>query len=218
MSVNSNALSIQWGPLVDLVNDVKPFLQVPSTDTSKDVILQRLIDGISSWVQRECGKPLSKSRFTWKTGTNGTTSVIMLPYYPVLEIVSCTEYWGISGPHVLSESVPTAQRDGFQVDYTTGALTRVFQGLVQKPWFPGSDNIWVTWDAGFNPVPPDASLMVLEAIKWYWDNTQQKSRNRPPGPNDQWQAPAPTTADFWGSVLPALMKPLTDQFISVGIG
>lgn len=217
MSVNSNALSIQWGPLVDLVNDVKPFLQVPASDTSKDTILQDLIDGISDWVQRECGRPLAKSRFTWKTGTNGSTSVVMLPYYPVLEVVSCTEYWGISGPHVLIESTPTAQTDGFQVDYPTGALTRVFQGLVQKPWFPGSDNIWVTWDAGFNPVPASARLMVKEAIKWYWDATQQKSRSRPQQ-GDQWQAPAPSTADFWGSVLPALMKPLVDQFASVGIG
>lgn len=217
MSVNSNALSIQWGPLVDLVNDVKPFLQIASSDTSKDSILQDLIDGVSDWVQRECGRPLAKSRFTWKTGTNGSTSVIMLPYYPVLEIISCTEYWGISGPHVLIESVPTAQTDGFQVDYPTGALTRVFQGLVQKPWFPGSDNIWVTWDAGYNPVPASARLMTKEAIKWYWDNTQQKSRSRPQQ-GDQWQAPAPTTADFWGSVLPALMKPLIDQFASVSLG
>lgn len=215
MSVNSSALSIQWGPLVDLDNDVKPFLQVPSTDTSQDPILRGLIDGISDWVQRECGRPLTRSRFTWKTGADGFTSVVMLPYVPVLEIVECIEYWGISGPHVLTESTPTDQTDGFQCEYPTGALKRVFQGLVQKPWFPGTDNIWVTFDAGFNPEPPAARLMTLEAIKWYWDNTQQLSRSRPQA-QEPWDKP--DVSQFWGSVLPAMMKPLVDQFAQVGIG
>lgn len=215
MSVNSNALSIEWANLVDLANDVKPFLQIPATDTTRDPILQGLIDGISDWVQREIGQPIAKTRFDAKfdgnSGWNG--SYIMLPYVPVLEVVSVTEYWGNSGGHVLTEQTPTDQVDGFQCEYATGRLTRVFQGLWQKPWFPGSGNVLVVWDAGYNPTPKGAQLATKIAIKWYWDNLMQHSRSARGG--DQWERP--DEAQFWGSVMPAMLKPLVSQFARVGI-
>lgn len=218
MSINSNALSIQWGPLVAL-DDMKSWLQVPSSDVSRDVLLQGIIDGISDWLQREVGQPIAKSRFDWKldgnSGWNG--SYIMLPYVPVLEVVSVTEYWGVGGVHVLTEQTPTAQVDGFQCEYPTGRLTRVFPGLIQKPWFVGVGNVIVTWDAGYNPVPPSAVLAVKEAVKWYWDNTQQHSRSvRPQQGENEWQRPDPS--QFWGSVMPAMLEPLVSQFAQVGIG
>lgn len=219
MSINSNALSIQWGSLVDLANDVKPFLQVESSDTSSDAVLERLIDGISDWVQREVGRPLAKSSFTKKFDADGFTSTLFLPYCPVLEVTSVIEYWGVSGPHTLTEQSPTNQVDGFQVDYPTGALTRVFQGLVPKPWFPGQGNIIVAWDAGFNPVPASVTMATLEAIKWYWDNTQQQARSGPMGAVQSQEGWArPDVSQFWGSVVPALLKPVIDPFVQVGIG
>jgi hypothetical protein len=216
VSINANALSTEYGNFVDLT-ETKTFLQLPASDTSRDGLLQDLIDGVSDWVQREVGRPLAQSRFTFKfdgsTGWRG--SYIMLPYSPVLEIVSVSEYWGMSGAHVLTEQTPTHQVDGWQCEYRTGRLTRVFQGLIPKPWFPGSGSILVTWDAGYEPVPAAARLACKEAIKWYWDNTQEHSRNtRQQG--DDWSKP--DASQFWGSVLPAMMKPLLDQFGQVGIG
>ncbi|MBV9805208.1 MAG: hypothetical protein JO130_18565 [Solirubrobacterales bacterium] len=217
MSFNSNALSTQWGSFLDLQNDLKPFLNVPSSDTSRDVVLQDLIDGISEWVQLEAGRPLAKTRFEFKfDGNSGWKgSYLMLPYVPVLEVISVTEYWGYSGPHVLTEQTPTSQVDGWQCEYRTGRLTRVFQGLIPKPWFPGSGNVIVEWDAGFNPVPKSVQLATKEAIKWYWDNTQQHSRSRPSG-QDEWNRPDPS--QFWGSVMPAMMRPLLEQYAQVGMG
>lgn len=216
MSLNANALSLQWGPLVEL-ESVKAFLNVPDTATDKDEQLQDLIDGISEWAALEAGKPLARSRFTYKFDGNWgwRGSYIMLPYYPVLEIVSVTEYWGNSGPHVLTEQTPTDQVDGWQCEYRTGRLTRCFQGLIPKPWFPGSGNVVVVWDAGYNPVAPSVRMAVKEAIKWYWDNTQQQSRSQRPS-EDQWQRP--DASQFWSSVLPAMLGPVLTPFVSVGIG
>lgn len=217
MSINANALSIQWGNLVEL-SEMKTFLSVPSSDVSRDTILQDLIDGVSDWTQREAGKPIAKSRFDYKfDGASGwNSSYIMLPYYPVLEIVSVTEYWGDSGPHPLTEQTPTNQVDGWQCEYRTGRLTRVFQGLIPKPWFIGVGNVIVSWDAGYNPVPPSARLAVKEAVKWYWDNSIQHGRGTRPQAEDAWQKPDPS--QFWGSVVPALMRPVITQFAGIGVG
>jgi hypothetical protein len=215
LSINANALSQEWGNLVNL-SELKSFLSIPVFTTDKDDILQDLIDGISEWAALEAGRPLAKARFTYEfDGSSGWRgSYIMLPQYPVLEIISITEYWGNSGGHPLSEQTPTNQVDGFQCEYRTGRLTRVFQGLIPKPFFPGSRNVTVTWDAGYNPVPPSIRLAVKEAIKWYWDNTQQHSRSRPS--DDGWQKPDPS--QFWSSVLPAMLGPVLTPFLSVGIG
>jgi hypothetical protein len=216
VSALSNSVSENWASFLDVADDVKPFLQIPSTDVSRDQTLQMVTDGVCDWVQRELGRPIGPTRFDRRfdggTGWNGAH--IMLPYYPVLEIVSCVEYWGVSGPHNLLEQTPTNQVDGFTCSYLTGRLTRVFPGLVQKPWFPGARNVEVTWVAGYNPVPPGLRLGMLEVIAWYWRNTQQSSRSfKPTGEYDQ-----PVTQEFWASVLPAMAKPFLDSFLQVGLG
>jgi hypothetical protein len=217
VSVNSNALSEQWAAFVDLVDDVKPYLQIPLSDTTRDITLKLVVDGVCEWVQREVGKPIGatefKRKFDGNTGWNGT--YIMLPYVPVLEVISVDEWWGNSGDHTLTEQTPANQVDGWQCEYQTGRLTRVFQGQIPKPWFPGSGNVWVVWRAGYNPAPASARLAVLEAIKWWWDNTQQQSRGFNPNAAEY---DAPDTQQFWGAVVPAMMQPIITQFASVGIG
>ena len=215
--VNSNASSNTWGNFIDVQQDAKPWLQIPEANTSGDVRLQALVDTACQWVQNYLGRAIGPTpfdrRYNGYTGWNG--AYIQLPYYPVLEITSVTEFWGISGPHVLSESTPTSQIDGFQVNYLSGQLIRVFPGNVQKPWFPGSRNIEVLWIAGYNPVPADIKIAALEFIAHWWRNTQQQSGNRPGGISGDYD-PAESQG-LWAGV-PNRITELLSPYVQVGMG
>lgn len=168
----------QWQDYLTVTDDVLPWLQMTSADLTPELAgnMQLVTSSVCEWVQETLGRPVAPTtfdrRFDGWSGWNG--AYIELPYYPVLSITSVVEYWGVSGPHNLSESTPTVQVDGWQCEYNTGRLTRVFPGNVQKPWFPGSRNIEVVWQAGFNPIPPRFRMGSLMAIDWVWRNKFQQ--------------------------------------------
>jgi hypothetical protein len=216
VSTNGNALSATWGNFLDLNEDLKPWLRYRTGASSDDVLLQDVLDMACSWVQDYLSRPIGPTRFDRRF--NGWSSwqgaYIMLPYQPVLEILSVTEYWGVSGPHVLEESQPTDQLDGFQCEYLRGMVTRVFPGNVQKPWFPGSRNIEISWVAGFNPVPAYVRIATLEYAKYWWTNTQQASRSNPRGGGEY---DAPDSRGLWPGV-PNRITDLLQPLLQVGIG
>ena len=165
-----------WQDYLTVVDDVLPWLQMTSSDlaavTGGAANMQLVTSAVCWWVQDTMGRPVAPTTFTRRfdgwAGWNG--AYIELPYYPVLSVSSVTEYWGAGGAHVLTESTPTQQVDGWQLEPLTGRLTRVFPGNVQKPWFPGSRNIEVQWVAGYNPTPPNLRMGTLMAIEWVWRN------------------------------------------------
>jgi hypothetical protein len=176
---NTNVESMVWLDYVDLQLDVKPWMQIPVAETTWDAELQLLTSMACQWAQRKLGQPIAPTSFVRKfngwSGWNG--AYIMLPYYPVLEVTEVIEMWGISGPHFLQEATYSNQVDGYQLTHHTGLLTRVFPGLVQKPWFPGSLNIQVSWKAGWNPLPADWKVATLELIAHWFRNVFQQSSN-----------------------------------------
>ena len=212
---NLNASSVTWQSYVDLKQDVKPWLQIPINNVQGDSRLQLLIDGTCQWAQRRIGQPIAPTtflrRFDGWNGWNG--AYIELPYYPILEVQQVIEYWGFSGPHYLSEQTPTNQVDGYQVVYELGRLTRAFPGLVQKPWFPGSRNIEVTWVSGYNPVPADIKMATLEMIAHWWRNTQQSARTVVRGGGDDADVVA---AGLWQGT-PLRITNILDALMQVGI-
>ena len=213
---NTNGESLIWSNYVDLDADVKTWLQIPLTAPAKfDYQLQLLTDMTCQWVQNKLGRPIAPTQFTrYFDGNNGWNGAfIELPYYPVLSVASVTEYWGTSGPHVLLESTPTNQTDGWQCEYLRGTLRRVFQGLVERPWFPGSRNIEVTWTAGYNPVPADIKIATLEMIAHWWRNTQQQAGNRP---SISEYDPEAVASGLWQGT-PLRITTLLDSYIQVGI-
>ena len=111
-----------------------------------------------------------------------------------------------------------ARMDGYSVDYEKGRLTRVFPGLVEKPWFPGSRNIEIVWEAGYNPIPADVKVATLEMIAHWWRNTQQQSANRlgAAGANADYD-PDVVAAGLWQGT-PLRITSLLDAFLQVGIG
>lgn len=214
MSLAENASTPIWANFLDLANDVKPFLRLIASDSSDDVMLALVRDMACQWVQDYLGRPVGPTsfdrRFNGWAGWNG--AYIELPYYPVLEITSCVEYWGISGPHVLVESPPTAQVDGFQCDYLRGTLIRVFPGNVQKPWFPGSRNIEVKWKAGYNPIPAPLKAAGLALTAHWWRKWEQASRGGTTSVDKAGNAGA-----LWRGV-PDDVTAMLSPYLQVGIG
>lgn len=178
-----------WQTYVDLQGEAKEYLQYPADKTDQDAILQRLLDAACWWVQDYLSRPIGPTRFQRRFDgwTSWQGSYIMLPYAPVLEVVTVTEYWGNSGAHVLAEQTPTAQfgvgftagspaPGTYQLDPIMGKIIRTFPGLIQRPFFPGSRNIEIAWTSGFSPIPPNIMLGTLELFTHWYRNTQEQPR------------------------------------------
>lgn len=202
-----NSEVVQWQDYVDVVGDVLPWLQLKTdwsdlggeyAPLSQNLVL--LTSMCCDWVQETLGKPIAPTTFTRRfdgwSGWNG--AYIELPYYPVNQVVSVTEYRGAAGAFVLLESTPTQQEDGYQVSPEQGRLTRVFPGNIQKPWFPGSRNIEVTWVAGYTRIPPRMKVGTLELIAFWWRNHMQQSALRAGGAVNEYDGPL-ATGDMAGT-------------------
>lgn len=173
----------QWDTFLDMQLDVKPWLNIPAGVSSSDPKLQMVVDSACSFVQDYLSRPITPTelfrRYNGNEGFEGAH--IMLPYYPVLQVISVVEYWGNSGPHTLLEQTPERQggSDMYQVDPTTGRLTRSFLGNIERPWFVGARNVEVTWVAGFNPLPQTIRLATLILIQHWFQRYQEASRTFP---------------------------------------
>jgi hypothetical protein len=197
----------QFASYLDVTNDVIPWLQLQSSP--EDAQLKKLeltTSAICGRVQRYLGKPLAEIEFFQRLsgwpGFNG--AVLALPYYPITQVIKIVEYRGTAGPFELVEQTPEENQgasETFQVEPLSGMLIRTFQGNLQRPWFPGSKNIEVTWKAGYNPLPDDIVMATLEYIKKWWDSTQQGSRSPQPAGALGYQGPVtPTMAGAWGEL------------------
>lgn len=220
MPVTQIEVTPAWTNYVDLTNDVKPYLQIPTASNPADAELQGIIDMSCTWVQNYLGRAIAPTqffrRFSGWSGLNG--AYINLPYYPVLSVVSVVEYWGLSGPHTLTEQTPTNQggQDVYQMDYLRGTVIRTFMGLVQRPWFPGSRNIEITWTAGYNPVPADIRIATLQLIAHWWHQTQQVSRTAPLPAGAIGSGGEPVAGMFAG--VPPETERLLSPYAQMGIG
>lgn len=186
----------QWQSFLDLEEDVKPWLQFYGIQLSpqQETQLQSITMMVCVWLQNYLARPIAPTKFKrlfsgW-SGLNG--SYLSLPYYPVIAVeklgppgnpaensaVMVNEVWGTSGPHILAEETPESQggSENFQLDPLRGLIIRSFQGLVQRPFFPGSRNIEVIWWAGYDPVQEDIKMAAKELIAHWWRNTQQATR------------------------------------------
>ena len=175
----------QWGRMLDLSQDLKPYIQYPQGKTDQDTVLQLIADSASDLIQEYLGRPIAPTqffrRFDGWAGWGGAT--IMLPYYPVIEVVSITETRGTSGQYVLTEQTPENQltqnqtgqgSNTYQLAPLTGRIVRTFPGLIQKPFFPGSRNIEVKWIAGYDPIPANLKIAALELARHWYRHTQEE--------------------------------------------
>ena len=201
----------QFSSYLDVEKDVRPWLGLPEGPEPKiDTRLALVTAATCKKVQQWIGKPIAPERFFRRfSGVGGgfANSAIMLPYYPVLKVIKVIEYRGSSGPFELAEQTPElaqGSQEVFQLEPMAGVLIRTFQGNIPRPWFPGSKNIEVTWQAGYNPLPDDIKLATLEYIKRWWDSTQQSTKGGGPVPAGSLGYTgevSPNMAGAWGDLM-----------------
>lgn len=217
--------TVSWGTYIDLETDFKPYVQFPDDQLDQDANLQLLIDSACWWVQDFCSRPFAPTTFyeRFDGWTSWQGSYIMLPWAPVLQIISIVEYWGNSGPHPLAEQTPANQfgtgpsygdADVYQLEPVTGVIRRAFPGLVLKPFFPGSRNIEVSWVAGYNPIPPHAKLATLELAAYWYRSTQEAPRMAAPRMGYGEEQPA---NELWPAI-PSRVTALLEPYMRQGIG
>lgn len=188
---------------LDLEDQVLPWLQFTGVTIDPQVqnALQLIVDGVCTEIQRFIGHAIAPTtygpadglgKFDGNAGLN--SGYIMLPKTPVISIEEVIEYQG-DNPVTLTEVDPSTGNtggDGYQINYRTGRMTRVLGGIWNRPFYPGSNNVWVTWTAGYNPIPAD---MILTTVRWvteiYRNNQQAARQNLRSGPDIEPPSPAP---------------------------
>lgn len=187
---------------------VKPWLGFPSTstDTSHDQVLDVIIAGVCTRAAKLRGGPIAPTTYGPDDGLGKfdgdgglLSGYIVLPRTPVIEVVQVIEWTGqqavylpeITDPSGAGAGTPTdpGGSDGYQVNYRTGRLTRVLGGVWNRPFMPGSNNIWVEWVAGYNPIPADWIEAALEWVGFIYRNLQEVvTSNRGVTPMDEYDA------------------------------
>lgn len=221
-AVAADQVTPAWQNYLDLTNDIKPYLQIPAGSSASDAQLQQILDMSCTWVQTYLGRPIPPTtffrRFSGYTGLNG--AYIMLPYYPVLQIVAITEFWGLNGAHPLVYQTPENQggpgQEMYQMDWIEGVVIRTYQGLIQRPTFPGSMNIEVEWVAGYDPIPADIRVATMQLVAHWWRSTQQASRTFPTPAGARQEDELPMTGPFAG--VPPETERLLAPYLQQGIG
>lgn len=200
--------------IVSLV-DIKTHLAFnnPNDSSPQDTVLQSFIDAATGWVEGRVGPVTNTGYVERHDGWGGVQ--IMLKHSPVLSVNYVKEYRSTGGLLVLAESTPANTLDGYQIEYPTGLITRVFQGGWPRTFFPGSRNIEVSYIVGYEPIPAEIQLATKELVTHWFRNTQQAP---PPGGAGLGTYDATETqAGLWQAV-PYRVIDLVDRFRKQAIG
>ena len=128
------------------VADLKEYLDI--TNTVNDALLERLVAAASVWFSKQVGRNLPARLYTETYSGNGGTYQL-LDNYPVLDVTSVT----VDGTPVLERVDSTS--DGFSFDSNGLHLSG-------SRFTPGTQNVTVTYTAGYLAVPEDVRQAVVE--------------------------------------------------------
>lgn len=120
---------------------VKEHIGIPAADTSRDNKIGALIPGVSKYIEGQCSRNFEYTSYDFKLSGDGTDE-LMLPIYPVKEIVSLA----IDGVDLTE-----AQIDSLDIDQKTG-IVYAPAGIV---FSSGRRNIEISVMAGY--IDPDES-------------------------------------------------------------
>lgn len=146
------------------LEEVKQWLSIDNSDTSKDLILPIYIDGISDLLDGMIGRDIFANDYTEKyQGTNSNS--LVLRNYPI-NSVTAVRY--ILDGEVLEELT----EDDYEINKKSGILYK------DSPWLmTGYSNLMsgrinfprrhisITYNAGYTETPPDLKLICLQLIQ-----------------------------------------------------
>jgi hypothetical protein len=140
--------------------EVKSHLSIPSTLTTEDEELRRVIDAASDLAEGYVGQILGRRTFTDELYDGGT------------------EFIRIRSPKAISissvyENGDLVSSNAYSLDYTGQRLYRIGSGTLYATnsygyWTGGFNNIKITYVAGYVNPPMAAKQGVLEIIRHLW--------------------------------------------------
>lgn len=133
--------------------DVRGYLRIPSTDTAFDAELTNLTYVATDMIEKYINAPVATKAMPIERHDGWVGDTIMLKYAPITSVTYVREYFA-GFLNSLSESTPANPIDGYQLEYQTGRMIRVFTNGFPRQWYPGSRNLEISYSVGMNPIPP----------------------------------------------------------------
>lgn len=174
-------------PNLTTLDKQKTFLEIPADDTSRDAVLQLLLDEVSGLVEEFCGRAFGTAEYTeFYSGDN--TPVLVLRERPVTAIISLWEdedgYWGQgpdpfdAGTLLVAGENYALERDQADGSSRSGIVYRI-NGVWSRPFRVaagnlsasaphGTGNIKVRYTAGYGAVPGTVQLATQMAVARIW--------------------------------------------------
>ena len=135
--------------------------------TKDDAKLELLIESVSQLVKTYCGNTIvdfyaDDSRKTETLSINWASNIVQLTESPVRTVHSVKERENLSQSYVTL----TANED-YYVDLATDSIYRVNSNGTAKNWPNGPGAVEVIYNAGYELVPDDLKLAVIDLITYY---------------------------------------------------
>lgn len=135
--------------LLDLTT-VKAAIQPPVTVSTDDTNIQRMIDAVSAWFERETGVPVLADGYVEQHDGPGGPR-LLLRRRPIQSVAS-----------VLIGALDVPPADGTTgAGFTWTTYSVVLRGYV---FTPGVRNVEVAYTAGYDDVPADIQQFVVDAV------------------------------------------------------
>ena len=141
----------------------------------EDLRIEALIPAVSQLVKTYCGNSIVDYYSTNKTeviNINWGTEVIHLTESPVNAIVSVEE----RDSYQSSYFQLTEANHEFYFDSTTDSILRTTGGRSYKHWAKGPGAVRVVYTAGYETVPADLQLAVIDLITYYFKDEHKERR------------------------------------------
>ncbi len=159
--------------LVDLTNDVKPYLNVDAGNTTMDGVLTTIINAATDIVTDIVGPVVATSYDEWYEGGSPTITVL---HHPVLQVERVIEYRGRVAYELTQAPSPDyASTYSYQWE-KPGMLTRRTAGGLAVAFPAGVRTVHVEYVAGRATLNGNIKLGALEIIRHLFDTTQQGQR------------------------------------------
>ena len=152
----------------------------------EDLRIDALIPSVSQLVKTYCGNSIVDYYSTNKTeviNINWDTYIVQLTESPVNTIVSVEER------ETYQESYTTLTTGAYEyyLDTATDSLLRTTGGSVYRNWPKGPGAVRVVYTAGYETIPSDLQLAVIDLITYYLKD-EHKERKTLAGASVQNQA------------------------------
>ena len=165
------SLTTPGGNSLVSLSDVKDYMNIPTSDKTRDHKLMQMITGIQPVIEHITGPVVQRQVEEWHDG--GQASII-LRQRPVYQVLAVSEY---RGPVEWSLALVPNPQQGTIYSATfepPARLVRRGPGGSSFAFAPGRETVHVVYTAGLAAVPDNIRLGTLELIRINFTQTQAR--------------------------------------------